>query len=99
MIHELLAEGGENARTGRELAQYLDCRIRDITIQIERERREGQPICAATGENPGYYLAATPEELEHYCNQLKGRAIEMFKTRQALVRVLRKVRDTRQQEA
>ena len=99
MIHELLAEGRENGRRCRELAQYLDCRIRDITIQIERERREGQPICAATGENPGYYLAATPEELEHYCNQLKGRAIEMFKTRQALVRVLRKVRDTRQQEA
>jgi hypothetical protein len=99
MIHELLAEGRENARTGRELAKYLNCRIRDITIQVERERRQGQPICAATGDNPGYYLAATPEELEHYCDRLKGRAIEMFKTRQALVRVLRQVRDARQQEA
>lgn len=94
MIHELLTEGRENARTGRELAQALNCQIRDITAQIERERREGQPICAATGENPGYYLAETPEELEYYCDRLKGRAIEIFKTRQALVKVLRKVRDT-----
>lgn len=56
MIHELLAEGRENARTGRELAQFFDCNIRDITEQVERERREGQPICVATGENPGYYI-------------------------------------------
>ena len=99
MIHELLAEGRENARTGRELAQFFDCNIRDITDQVERERREGQPICAATGDNPGYYLAATPEELETYCNRLKGRAIELFKTRQALINTLRQIRDSKGQEA
>lgn len=91
MIHELLAEGRENARTGRELAQLFDCSIRDITEQVERERRAGQPICAATGERPGYYLAADAAELEQYCNSLKRRAIEVFKTRQALVNVLRQL--------
>lgn len=98
MIHELLAEGRENARTGRQLADFLGCDLRAITQQIEKERREGQPICAATGENPGYYLAATPEELGRYCSRLKGRAIELFKTRQALVRVLRKIEAAKQQE-
>lgn len=99
MIHELLAEGRENARTGRELADFFKCNIRDITEQVERERREGQPICAATGENPGYYLAADADELETYCNRLKGRAIELFKTRQALINTLRQIRDSKGQEA
>ena len=91
MIHELLAEGRENARTGRELAGILNCNIRDITQRIEAERRDGQPICAATGENPGYYLAADADELANYCNRLKGRAIELFRTRKALIAVLRQI--------
>lgn len=93
MIHELLGTGRENARTGRELATFLHCGIRDITAQVEKERREGHAICAATGENPGYYLAAGAEELQEYCDRLKSRAIEVFKTRQALVRALQGIID------
>lgn len=89
MIFEVLPAGRENALTGRELANIFDCDIRAITIQIERERRDGHPICAASGERPGYFLPADNEELQEYCDRLKGRAIELFKTRQALVRVLR----------
>ena len=88
MIYELLAEGRENARTGRYLADVLGCDLRAITAQIERERREGHPICAASGEVPGYYLPADDAELSAYCDRLKGRAVELFKTRQALIRVL-----------
>lgn len=97
MIYELLAAGRENARTGRDLAAHFNCNIRDITEQIERERRDGQPICAATGENPGYFLAANANELETYCRKLEKRAAEVQKTRQALVNVLQQIRD--QQEA
>ena len=93
MIHELLQQGRDNARTGRELAQVLGCTLRDITEQVEKERRDGFPICAATGDNPGYYLAADADELESYCGRLKSRAIELFKTRQALVITLRQIRD------
>lgn len=89
MIHEILPAGRENALTGRELATMFNCDIRAITQQIEKERREGHPICAASGENPGYFLPANDEELETYCRRLKKRAIELFKTRQALVKVLR----------
>lgn len=91
MIHELLAEGSHNARTARELSNIIGCEPRDVTKAVERERRAGQPICAATGENPGYYLAADTEELQNYCDRLKSRAIELFKTRQALVNVLRQL--------
>lgn len=89
MIHEMLAEGRENAITGRTLAKALQCNIRDITIQIEQERRQGQPICAATGNAPGYYLARDAGELQEYCDCIARRAAELYKTRQALIKVLR----------
>ena len=91
MIYELLAEGQENARTGKELANILHCTPREITARIEKERREGRPICAATGSPPGYYIPESPDELQEYCDQLKGRAIEIFKTRQALIQTLRRI--------
>lgn len=96
MIHELLAEGATNARTGRELAALLGCTLRDITLAVERERREGQPICAnMTGENAGYYLAANAEELQAYCNRLHHRAAELYKTRGELLKVLKQYAATK----
>ena len=95
MIHEYLHRGKDYPVTGRELARIFNCDIRRITIEVERERREGHPICAASGENPGYYLPADEDELAEYCNRLKGRAIELFKTRQALIRVLHAVQDAK----
>ena len=97
MIHELLTAGKANARTGRELAIVLNCDIREITAQIERERRAGQPICASMAEPPGYYLAATADELERYCNAIHKRAGELYKTRRALTKVLKRIRDSQQE--
>ena len=96
MIFEILSAGKENAKTARELAALLGCEPRVVTAQIEVERREGQPICAACGENPGYFLAANEQELETYCNQLRNRAAEIFKTRQALLKVLRSYQQKRE---
>lgn len=94
MITELLTEGRENARTGKELAEHLGLDIRTITEQIERERRDGQPICASShGDPPGYYIAADADDLQQYCDRLKRRAVELFKTRQALIRVLKQLQD------
>ena len=98
MIHEYLSTGRENARTGRQLSKIFDCDIRDITAHIEQERREGVPICAASGENPGYYLAENAEELESYCKRLKGRADQLYKTRKALIKTLGKIRDQKKEE-
>ena len=97
MIHELLTEGRENARTGRELATVLNCDIRDVTAQIETERREGHPICAAMHEPAGYFLPANADELERYCNLLHKRAGELYKTRRALIKVLEQIRDEKQE--
>lgn len=94
IISELLTEGAENAITGRELAAACGCDIRVITEQIEKERRNGTPICATSrGAGPGYYLAADREELEHYCKRLGRREKELNKTRQALIKVLAQLPD------
>lgn len=88
MIAELLKEGRENARTGRKLCELLNITIRELTAGIERERRQGQPICASTGSNPGYFLAANKEEMQHYCNSLHKRAGEIHKTRRACIKTI-----------
>lgn len=98
MITELLNTGRENARTGQELADMLGITYRELTAAIERERRAGAPICAATGRPQGYYIAANEQELRTYCDQLRGRAIEVFKTRQALVNVLRALAESKEEQ-
>ena len=69
----------------------LGCTIRELTIAIERERRAGVPICAHSGSNPGYYLAASKEEMQEYCDSLAHRAGELDKTRTACIETLPKL--------
>lgn len=88
MIHEYLGTGAANARPGKELADLLSCDIREITAAVERERRDGQPICASSDSTrPGYYLAADREELLNYCNVMHKRASQMHKTRRMLLKI------------
>lgn len=91
MIFEVLAEGAENARTGKEICKLLNITARDLTAAIERERRQGQPICASTGSNPGYFLAANQDEMQHYCRSLLHRAGEIHKTRSACIKTIDKL--------
>ena len=91
MVFELLGTGRQAAKTGRELARLLNCDIRTVTEQIERERRAGKPICAAMQGQQGYYLAETQEDLQQYCAAIKRRAVELFITRQALIAVLKQL--------
>ena len=91
MIFEMLSEGVENARTGKEICSLLKINARDLTAAIERERRAGKPICASTGSNPGYFLAANQDEMQRYCRSLLHRAGEIHKTRQACIATLDKL--------
>ena len=92
MVYELLSTGAENARTAKELCFQLGIDEKDwriVTRTIERERREGKPICASSSsDSPGYYKPANREELTRYINRLHKRAGEIFKTRRALQKVL-----------
>ena len=83
MIFEYLGRGRAAAKTGKELCSLLDLSPRELTAAIERERREGHPICAATDTPYGYYLAADMEEMEMYCKSLAHRIAELCKTKAA----------------
>lgn len=91
MVHEILLEGAGNAQTGKDICTLLKINPRELTVAIERERRKGHPICASTGSNPGYFLAANREEMERYCRSLLHRAGEIHKTRRACVKTLEKL--------
>ena len=98
-VAEYLNKGRENAKTAQELAVVLGVPPRAVTVQIERERREGVPICAACGDKPGYYIAANEKELQTYCNQLQSRIDETTETLRALVDVLRQYGEARAMSA
>lgn len=75
MIHEILPIGKENAIPGRDLMSMLGLKdLRELTQLVERERKDGFPICASTSGEKGYYLAADATELEEYIKSL-GRRI------------------------
>lgn len=88
MISDYLMTGAENATTGRELCSLLGIHPRDLTEAIERERREGKPICANTAPPFGYFLAANRSEMKAYCRSLLHRAGELHKTRKACLDTL-----------
>ena len=95
-ISDFLGRGKNAARTGRTLANALGVDLRKLTKMIETERRAGTPICANCSteqDQQGYYLPETEEELKEYCDSLKGRAIEILKTRQA---ILKRAKDNEQ---
>jgi hypothetical protein len=63
-------------------SEYRERRLRRI---VERLRTEGHHICGIPEE--GYYLAATPEELDHTCLFLHDRAMTTLKQIAAMKRV------------
>lgn len=92
MIAEILEKGEQNARTGREICSKLNMTPRQLTRQIEKERRAGEPICARCKGRPhGYFLAADKEEMQTYINRLHHRAGEIFKTRRACIKAAAKL--------
>ena len=74
-VSDVLLSGRENAITGSELIKLLGLdRLRDLTMLIERERRQGSAICASVNaQQPGYYLASSSDELEAYIQSLNRR--------------------------
>lgn len=88
LVSDFLLAGAEQATTARELCELLGVNPRELTKQIERERRAGSPICASCGANPGYYLAASKHELQAYCGSLRRRIEEVRETLQACQQTL-----------
>lgn len=92
MIHEILPAGKEHAIPGRVLIDLLDLKdLRELTQLVERERRDGFPICASTGNEKGYYLASDAEELDEYIKSLGRRIRNVGRTMVHLEDTLRRM--------
>lgn len=81
-VSQRLLCGKQNAIPGQALVTILDLKdLRELTQLIERERRDGFPICASTDQAcPGYYLADGPGELEQYIKSLGRRIHNVSRT-------------------
>ena len=90
-VADFLPHGAANAVDGRSLATAMGFKsVRELSKRIERERRAGQPICAAvSGEHRGYFIGDA-EELRLYLHSLDRRLIEVRRTRDAIVETLRR---------
>ena len=99
MIRELLMQDASNAVPGRQLASSLNTDVRTIHKLIERERQDGEPICATVaGDDKGYFLAANTRELDAYCRSLDRRLKNIQKTRRAVGDTLAKMAEQEQME-
>lgn len=90
-VSDYLGTGKDQAKTGKELCKLFGVSIRDLTQEIERERKNGVPICASTDGAPGYYLAADRAEMTAYTSSLYRRASNIFGTRRACLKTLEKL--------
>lgn len=84
-VSDWLPSGAENAVSAKTLAAVLGVgNVRAVSRLVERERRNGIPVCATTGgEGRGYFLAASPGELKRYLDSLNRRIGEVCRTRNA----------------
>ncbi len=58
---------------------------RVMRAQINQLRKDGVLICSAGGENGGYWLAESPEELEEFIeHELHPRAMDFLEQEKAL---------------
>ena len=81
-----LGQGKSAAMTARELAALLHAGSeREISMEIERERSAGLPICASNDSGcPGYYLPADAAELAEYRRSLERRVAAVSRTLHAI---------------
>ncbi len=72
-----LHRGKARAITGKDLAQLLgEPHDRMIRKEIRELIAQGHPIASSTEHPYGYFMVETPEEVDQYLKQLKGRLVE-----------------------
>ena len=91
-VSDILPRGAANAVDGQTLAAAMGFKsVCELSKQVERERRAGQPICASvSGECRGYFMG-DPNELWLYLRSLDCRLREVRRTRDACENTLRRM--------
>lgn len=65
--------GEKNGISAAELAKLLQGSLRDVRAAITELRLGGTAVCGTP--QAGYFIAATPEELDETCEYLHARAM------------------------
>lgn len=65
--------GAHNGMTAAQISSHLNITMRRVRSLVSELREEGTAVCGTP--HTGYYIAATPEELEETCQFLRGRAM------------------------
>ena len=91
MLRVLFFHHGKAAAIGRTaLVQALKQEAFDVSERQARQcihdlRRERYLICSAPGEDGGYYMAASLEEFQEFCQrELHPKAMDMLETESAM---------------
>lgn len=93
-ISEYLMTGEKNAQSSKELCTLLHIDLRALQASIERERRNGVPICAVSStDRKGYFLAENKREMLDYCQFLKRRKDSVQETLAACIKTVDKLPD------
>lgn len=75
MVMEVLPIGRENAVGSRELAERLHFEsVRDLQMEIARERKAGAVILSTCGHGGGYFLPDDQQEIKQFIRTLENRA-------------------------
>lgn len=92
-VSAYLPIGAGNAIDSKTLSATMGFKtVRELSRQIQRERLDGAPICAAvSGDRRGYYLTDKPAELQQYISALDRRLREIRRTRDACGDTLRRM--------
>ena len=83
-VSDLLSRGRENAVPLRHLQNLLNTDGRTIRLMIERERRDGVPVCSDCRK--GYFLPNSIQEQMSCARSMRHRAEEIIKTARAIER-------------
>ena len=93
-MFEYLGSGKEQAMSARDLARLAGTTKRGVSLEIERERRQGYPICATSNaQRPGYYIPEDKAEMLAYCGRLLHRFMEVAATLEACQAIARSMPD------
>lgn len=65
--------GAQNGLTAARISSTLNITMRRVRSLVSELREEGTAVCGHP--RAGYYIAATPEELEETCLFLRNRAL------------------------
>lgn len=74
-IIDLLQSGEANAKTARDLATITGLTLREVTLQIAKERQDGAVILSS---GKGYFRPGNTEEVLRFCRTMDSRAKNIY---------------------